>query len=110
MKNDDAELLWLDEQHEVTASELLELSGLSAEELEWLVETGALKPIRRVPAAVTQQSNAWCFSGQCLIAVRMVSRLKGDFDLAPDALSLTLVLLERIRMLEQQLQQKNSQA
>ena len=44
MKNDDAELLWLDEQHEVTASELLELSGLSAEELEWLVETGALKP------------------------------------------------------------------
>ncbi|HNU66224.1 MAG TPA: chaperone modulator CbpM [Methylotenera sp.] len=110
MKNDDAELLWLDEQHEVTASELLELSGLSAEELEWLVEAGAIKPIRRVPAAVTQQSNAWCFSGQCLIAVRMVSRLKRDFDLAPDALSLTLVLLERIRMLEQQLQQKNSQA
>lgn len=110
MKNDDAELLWLDEQHEVTASELLELSGLSAEELEWLVEAGALKPIRRVPAAVTQQSNAWCFSGECLIAVRMVSRLKRDFDLAPDALSLTLVLLERIRMLEQQLQQKNSQA
>ncbi|HNZ57561.1 MAG TPA: chaperone modulator CbpM [Methylophilaceae bacterium] len=110
MKNNDAELLWLDEHHEVTASELLELSGLSAEELEWLVETGALNPIRCVPAAVTQQSQAWCFSGQCLVAIRTVSRLKRDFDLAPDALSLTLVLLERIRMLEQQLLQNNSQA
>jgi len=110
MKNDDAELLWLDEHHEVTASELLELSGLSIEELEWLVETGALNPVRHVSAVMTQQSHAWCFSGQCLVAIRTVSRLKRDFDLAPDALSLTLVLLERIRMLEQQLLQNNSQA
>ncbi len=39
-----SELMWLDEQHEVSLDELVELSGLSLQELQLLVESGALIP------------------------------------------------------------------
>ena len=35
-----SELIWLDEQYEVTLDELVELSGMSLEELNALVESG----------------------------------------------------------------------
>lgn len=93
MNTEHSELIWLDEQHEVTLDELVELSGLSQQELQLLVESGALLPNN--PAADT-----WHFSSHCIVSIRTLSRLKQDFELEQNALGLMLVFLERIRTLE----------
>ncbi len=101
MNIDQTELMWLDEHHEVSFDELIELSGLSQEELHHLVEIGALTPNN--PTEDNLTSNAWRFSGHCVVSIRTLSRLKHDFELEQNALGLMLVFLERIRTLEFQL-------
>lgn len=101
MNIENSELIWLDERHEVSLDELIELSGLSLEELHQLVESGALAPIKSTEDNPT--SDTWHFSSQCLVSIQALSRLKHDFELEPNAFALTLVFLERIRALEFQL-------
>jgi chaperone modulatory protein CbpM len=93
MNIEHSELMWLDEQHEVSLDELVELSGLSLQELQLLVESGALVPNNLA-------SNTWHFSSHCIVSIRTLSRLKHDFELEQNALGLLLVFLERIRKLE----------
>jgi chaperone modulatory protein CbpM len=102
MNTEHSELIWLDEQHEVTLDELVELSGLSQHELQLLVESGALIPNKPVPdnPAEDQLISTWHFSSQCIVSIRTLSRLKNDFELEQNALGLLLVFLERIRKLE----------
>ncbi len=101
MNIDHTELMWLDEHHELSLNELIELSGLSQAELQQLVESGALIPNN--PAAVNLTPETWCFNSHCLVSIRTLSRLKHDFELESNALALTLLFLERIRTLEFQL-------
>jgi len=101
MNIEHSELLWLDEDHQVTLHELIELSGLSPEELHQLVESGALTPSN--PTADSLTADNWLFSSHCIVSIRTLSRLKHDFELEPNAFALTLVFLERIRTLEFQL-------
>ncbi|MGB7816332.1 MAG: chaperone modulator CbpM [Methylotenera sp.] len=97
MNIEHSELAWLDEQHDVTLEDLVELSGLSSEELQYLVESGALTPISQTEE---KPSEDWYFSSHCVISIRTLSRLKRDFELEPNSLGLMLVFLERIRTLE----------
>jgi len=101
MQIDQTELIWLDEHHEVSLDEIIELSGLSQEELHHLVEIGALTPNKPVEDKV--KTNDLRFSSQCIVSIRTLSRLKHDFELEQNALGLMLVFLERIRNLELQL-------
>ncbi|MDI1310373.1 MAG: chaperone modulator CbpM [Methylotenera sp.] len=94
------ELVWLDHHHEVSLIELVELTGLSEEELQHLVDSGALVPTNPDETSLN-------FSGHCVISIRTLSRLKQDFELEPNAFALTLVFLERIRTLESKLQTFN---
>jgi chaperone modulatory protein CbpM len=96
MSIDYFESVLLDEQHEFSLNELSELSGLSSEELSQLVDRGVLLPNNPDEAV-------WHFNSRYIISIRTLSRLKQDFDLESDSLSLMLVFLERIRVLEQQL-------
>ena len=96
------ELMWLDEQHEVSLEDLVELTGLSLQELQLLVESGALVP-NLVPNNLIPNnlaSDTWHFSSHCIVSIRTLSRLKQDFELEQNALGLMLVFLERIRKLE----------
>ena len=95
-----SELMWLDEQHEVSLDELVELSGLSLQELQLLVESGALVP-------KNQAAETWHFSSHCIVSMRTLSRLKQDFELEQNALSLMLIFLERIHTLEFKLRELN---
>ena len=102
MNIEHTELMWLDEQHEVSLDELVELSGLSLHELQLLVESGALVP-NLVPNSLVPNnlaSDTWHFSSHCIVSIRTLSRLKQDFELEQNALGLMLVFLERIRKLE----------
>lgn len=102
MHTDQTELMWLDEHHEVSIDELIELTGLSKDELHHLVESGALNPHNPADNLAT---NDLLFSSHCIVSIRTLSRLKQDFELDLNALSLMLVFLERIRSLEFQLKE-----
>jgi chaperone modulatory protein CbpM len=94
--------VWLDAHCEVSLAELARLSGLAEAELRELVEYGALSPNN-------PQEAQWTFSGECVVTVRTAYRLRESFDLDPNALSLALGFLERIRALEAELRALRAQ-
>jgi chaperone modulatory protein CbpM len=93
---------WLEASSEVSFAELARLSGLAEDELRELVEYGALAP--KDPRA-TQ----WIFSGACVVTVRAAQRLRRDFELDLNALSVAMGLLERIHALETELRALHAQ-
>jgi len=114
MKVELTEAQWLHEQAEITVEQLAELTGLSPELLRELVDYGALMgtnahaPVDAKPPDV-QISEQWSFAADCVVAVRTARRLRDDFDLDPNALSVALMLIERIQKLETQLRELRSQ-
>jgi chaperone modulatory protein CbpM len=93
------DVIWLDEQHQVSFEELEQLSGLTRPELDELVENGALIPASFEPLT---------FNSSYIVTVRTVRRLREDFELDLNALSLSLILLDRIRQLELQIRELRS--
>lgn len=94
------EVLWLDERHQFTLMEFVHLSGLSLTDLQHLVDCEALEPVAAVEPAAEMDAAKVRFSGQCLSLARTASRLRTDFDLDTNGLTLTLQLLKRIQELE----------
>jgi len=101
MTTESAEIIWLDQHHELSLHELNTLSGLALPQLKQLVENGALQPSNALSAAINLEDCQ--FNSHYLLLLRTLSRLQQDFELESNALGLTLVFLERIRRLEQQL-------
>lgn len=95
---DVTDAVWLDEQHEVSIDELAQLSGLTMAELQELIDNGALVPVRPEKRPLT-------FRSTYIVSVKSVSRLRDAFELDTSTLSLTLILLDRIRLLQDQLKQ-----
>ena len=87
-----AEITWL------SLGEFSEVSGLSANQIEALVELGVLSPSGT-------SAREWLFNHQCMALARRLRRLQQDLDLDLDlhALALGYRLLERISELENQL-------
>jgi hypothetical protein len=102
MKIDLTDLIWLDEQHEISLAELADISGLTERELHELVENGALVPCdsSKVPRT---------FSSACIVTTQKACRLRNDFELDLNALALTLIFLDRIHKLETQLRELQMQ-
>ena len=94
---------WLDEHHEFSVTELVELSGLSIQELQHLVDCEALLPVTVVEPAANLGVSQARFSAECLALARAASRLRNDFDLDENGLVLTWRLIHRIRELESEL-------
>lgn len=90
------DVVWLDEQHEISIDELAQLSGLTIAELEELIDYGAL-----VPAQPERKPQV--FRSSYIVSVKTAGRLRDAFELDTSALSLALRLLDRIRMLEDKL-------
>ncbi len=101
MQIDQTEFIWLDEHHEVSMEELVDLTGLSLEVLQHLLEIGAL--VANNQAEVDMATSELRFSSHSIVSIRTLSRLKADFELEQNSLGLMLVFLERIRKLELQL-------
>ena len=95
MGTDQADAVWLTEDHEFSLAQLAELSGLSEAELRELVDYGAVTPMN-------PDSSSWVFNGTCLLTVRTACRLRISFDLEPHEVALVVSLLNRIHDLEAQ--------
>lgn len=89
---------WLSERREWSMDELLELSGLSASELQELIDYGALTPLHG-------EAMSCVFASQSVVTVRAASRLRKGFELEPHSLALAVRLLGRIGDLEAELAQ-----
>jgi chaperone modulatory protein CbpM len=98
----ETEVLWLDEHRVVSLRELIEVSGLSEQELLELVHIGAL-PARELGGG------GYSFSAGVITAARTACRLRDDFELDTRGLSVALSLLERVRSLEEEIARLRAQ-
>jgi chaperone modulatory protein CbpM len=102
-------VLWLDEHHAYSITEFAALSGLTAAELQLLVECEMLLPVAAAEPAADPGVPQTRFSAAYLSLARTASRLRDDFDLDPNGLALALQLLHRIRELESELRDLRAQ-
>lgn len=102
MKVELTEVLWLDEQQELSLAELAGLSGLSEAELRELVDYGVIAPVE-------PQTEPPAFRADCIVIARTACRLRADFELDVPGLALALTLLGRIHDLEAQLRELSAQ-
>lgn len=86
--------VWLNEQDLCSIEHLAEVSGLSVEEIEDLVDSGSMEP-----AAAPERS----FHLLHVVTVRQARRLRDDFQLDRNGLALAMTLVRRIEALEQAL-------
>ena len=96
------EVLWLDEHHELSLPELAELSGLPEAVLQELVDYGII-----VPADTDAKPQT--FHADCVAIARTACRLRNDFQLDTQGLTLAMTLLDRVHELEQRLHNLNAQ-
>lgn len=89
----DTEVLWLDEHRVVSLTEMVEVSGLTREELIELVHGGAI-PAREIRGAT------YTFSAQVIGVARTACRLRDELELDIAGLGVALRLLDRVRELE----------
>jgi chaperone modulatory protein CbpM len=87
-----------DERDRMRLSELADLAGISEAELLELVDCGALAPASGAPGQ-------WVFGMRSLAVARTARRLGEDFELEPHGVALLLVLMDRIRRLEDELRE-----
>lgn len=97
MKLELTEIHWLDDDRQLSLNELTELSGLTMNDVQRMVDCGLLAPIE---AADAQPA----FAATSLAAARSAARLRADFELDAQGMTLALALLERIHALEEELQ------
>ena len=91
-----AEAIWLDEKGVCSIEQLSELSGLSTDEINELVESGVIEPLDQVAQTKSfQQSYAR--------VARTARKLRDDFELDRPGLALTMTLLRRIEELQGEL-------
>jgi chaperone modulatory protein CbpM len=90
------ELLWVEDDGDLSVAELAERSGLSEEEILELVDCGVFEPIDPAAAHPTFRPN-WT------VAARTAFRLRTSFDLDARGIALAMKLLDRVQDLERQL-------
>ena len=90
------EVLWLDENRVIGLGELVEVSGLTREELIELVKGGAI-PVREV------HGTNYVFSARVISVARTACRLRDELELDIAGLGVALHLLDRVRGLEEEI-------
>jgi chaperone modulatory protein CbpM len=96
VKIESSTAVFLDDAGTLTVAQLVEQSGLTEDELQVLVDCGALEPRDFV-------DTSWRFSARCVITARTARRLRDDFALDDThALAVVLRLMQRIEALERE--------
>ena len=101
MSMETTEALWLSDTAVCHIEHLADVSGLSLEEIEDLVDSGLIAPVEAPPAPRT-------FHLVHVVTVRTARRLRDDFELDRNGVALALTLLRRIDALEAQLRATRS--
>lgn len=86
----------VEEQLELTLTDLSRAAGLPAEEITVLVEEGVIEPLG-------SSTSSWRFRGTCLWRVRCAARLHRDLGVNWAGTALALELLDEVQDLRQRL-------
>jgi chaperone modulatory protein CbpM len=89
--------IWLDDSDVCTVEQLAEVSGLSIEEIDDLIENGVITP-------VDDSAQPKSFRLHYMVTARTARRLRDDFELDRHGVALALTLLGQIDDLETELQ------
>ncbi len=92
-----ADSVYLNEAGTLSISSLIELSGLTQLELDGLIDIGVITPIMPSIAAAPY------FQLRYIVTTQMARRLIDDFELDLNGMLLAMTLIEKIKLLEQQL-------
>ena len=92
----ETEVVWLDEQRVVSLNELVEISGLSRDELVELAHAGAIP-------ANDAQGGTYTFSASVVSVARTACRLRDELELDMAGLGVPLRLLDRVHGLEEEI-------
>lgn len=106
MEHSQAEWIWLDTRQSVSAGELSRVCAISADEIDELVQYGALEPLVQVAPAPQDLQ----FSADCVVGLRTACKLRVDYDLDLFTVALLVGYLNRIDALERQLQSMHARA
>jgi chaperone modulatory protein CbpM len=96
MKIEVSEWIWLDDRAVCSAQHLAEVSGLSQEELDALIESGVI-------VAVDDTARPKSFPLRYLVTANIARRLRDDFELDRSGMVLAMALMRRIDELQEQL-------
>lgn len=91
------ETIWLNDVTECSFEHLAEISGLSGDELQQLIDLGVIVPLKREP-------KHYVFQMDYIVIARKARRLRDDFELDLHGMAVALQLLHRIQELEKKLQ------
>jgi len=94
---------WLDASETISISDLSRVCRISPDELNELVEYGAVKPL---PA----RSQGRVFSAECVATLRTACKLRRDYDLELFTIALFMEYLNRIEDLERELRTLQAKA
>jgi chaperone modulatory protein CbpM len=89
------ESIWLNTTGLCSFQQLVEVSGLSSDDLRELIDIGAIEP--------AEAANQTMFRLESIVIARKARRLRDDFELDISGLALALQLLQRIDRLENEL-------
>jgi chaperone modulatory protein CbpM len=89
------ESIWLNTTGLCSFQQLVEVSGLSSDDLRELIDMGAIEP--------AETANQTMFRLESIVIARKARRLRDDFELDISGLALALQLLQRIDRLEHEL-------
>lgn len=87
------ESVWLNNSDICSFEHVIEVSGLTSQELHELIETGLIEPS-------SGNRENYFFHTQCIVIARKARRLRDDFELDTQGLVLALSLLQRVDDLE----------
>ena len=91
------ETVWLNASDICSLDHIVEVSGLSTDDVLDLVDAGVLEPSN-------DDRTHYFFHTECVVIARKARRLRDDFELDNDSLALAMRLLARVDALEAELQ------
>jgi chaperone modulatory protein CbpM len=87
---------WLNKQHIYSAQKVAEVTGLSIQQVDELIEIGVIAP-------VDANARPMYFRPRYIVVASMARRLRDDFELDRHDVTLAMSLIKRIEELEMEL-------
>ena len=97
MNKQSIEAVWLHGNEVCHIEHLVEVSGLTIDEINHLIESEVITP-------TDEMIQPYSFALQTILTVKTARRLRDDFELDRNGLSIALTLLQRIDGLEKELE------
>ncbi len=88
--------IWLNSSDVCSFEHVVSVSGIEHDDLLELIDAGVIQP-------KGTERGSYVLHTECIVVARQARRLRDDFELNRQGLALAMTLLDRVRKLEEQL-------